>query len=305
MRSFPSLLLTIALSSFTSLAFAQKVKTAEAEVSYTYSSDITLRAAKSQAYEQAKAEAILSAFPGTIEATNNSYQVTSADGHSSNRFHSTGISELRGIWIADTQKPVYSGPVCDDDGELCTIRCKVEGKVQEIKWNKPEFEWSLMRNHVEESAKASEFKEQDQLFMTFMPPCDGYVAVYIVNDEDYAQCLVPNDEDGKGIYPVKRGKEYVFFSSNHNNNDNMTPTEELVLYANGHEEINSFYVFFSPNLFRLAPITRGRRKVILSDGQQYDLPADVSWEAFQKWQQKLLTQDQEIQREYKNIIIRK
>ena len=69
MRLFPSLLIIVALAFFSSLAYAQKVKTAEAEVSYTYSSDITLRAAKHQAYEQAKAEAIRSLFPGTIEAT--------------------------------------------------------------------------------------------------------------------------------------------------------------------------------------------------------------------------------------------
>ena len=304
MKDFPSFFLTLVLLSSSVLTFAQKERTAEAEVSFTYPSDITLREAKRRAAEEAKAEAILSVFPGTIEAVNNSFHVTSSDGLSSNRFQTTGISELRGIWMRDLEKPTFTGPVCDDDGELCTIRCRVKGKVQEIKWNKPEFEWSLMRNHVEEEALASEFQEQDRLFMTFQAPCDGYLAVFIVNDEDYAQCLVPNDEDGQGVYPVKRGKKYVFFSSQHDNQDGMMPTNELVLYANGREEINSFYVFFSPNLFRLPTHTRERRTVQLFDSN-YELPADVSWEAFQKWQQKMLTRDDEFQREYKNIVIRK
>lgn len=294
----------LVMLSLPSLAPAQKVKTVEAEISYTYSSDITLREAKRRALEQAKAEAIQSAFPGTIEAVNNSFHVSSGDGQASNRFHSTGISELRGLWLGDAQRPVFSSPVCDDETELCTIRCKVKGKVQEITFNKPEFEWSLMRNHVEGSSITEEFTEGDRLFMTITPPCDGYLAVYIVDGEDYAQCLVPNDQDGSGIYSVKRGKNYVFFSPNHQNQDNQMPTEELVLWANGHEEINTFYVFFSPNTFRLAPPTRKRRSVQLLDGE-YELPADVSWDAFQKWQQKLLTHDKELQREKKIIIIRK
>ena len=162
MKRLPSLLFTSALLFSPVLAFAQKERTAEAEVSFTYPSDITLREAKRRAAEEAKAEAILSVFPGTIEAVNNSFHVTSSEGLYSNRFQTTGISEFRGIWMRDIEKPTFAGPVCDDDGELCTIRCRVKGKVQEIKWNKPEFEWALMRNHVEEEALASESHEQDR-----------------------------------------------------------------------------------------------------------------------------------------------
>ena len=57
MKRLPSLLFTSALLFSPVLAFAQKERTAEAEVSFTYPSDITLREAKRRAVEEAKAEA--------------------------------------------------------------------------------------------------------------------------------------------------------------------------------------------------------------------------------------------------------
>ncbi|MBP5771073.1 MAG: hypothetical protein J6W75_06895 [Bacteroidaceae bacterium] len=300
-------LLVLSLTLFTPWAIAQEVKTAEGFGEVTYHSDMSPKQAKVLAYERAKIDAIQSVFPGTIVAESHSVTLNSSAGNSSSSFNMTGLSEVKGEWMGDSKDPQYSDPAYDNTTDMWRITCKVKGKVREVKWATPDFKWKLMRNHVEDASEAESFFVDDQLFMTFQAPCDGFLAVYICDERGAAQCIVPNDQDPRGIYPVKGGQQYVFFSDNpkHNNGEvGLEKTQELVLWTNSRIEYDQVYVFFSPNKFRKA--TNGDRATITDgSGVERTLVGEVPYADFQKWQIKLMSKDTELQRSKRIISIQK
>ena len=293
--------LTLICLSFPFCVSAQKEKVVEAAYTYIYSSDITPKAARLMAYERAQIEAIREAFPGTITAENHSLVINDSEKGSSSRFYTSGVSEVKGEWLGDTREPEYTDPVFDSAHDLWSITCKVKGRVRETVWAKPAFRWQLMRNHVEDASETDQFVEDDQLYMTFQAPCDGYLAVYLSDERGMAQCLVPNDQDPAGIYRVQGGKRYVFFSDRHPMNDGQMPTEEFTLFPAGEVEYDQFYVFFSPNVFRKA--ANGERQNLDINGTDRAMPGEVPYADFQHWQLKLLSKDKELQREKKIISI--
>lgn len=285
-------------------AIAQKEKTVEGSYTYTYPSTVAPKAARLVAEERARVAAIQEAFPGTITAEQHSHSLIESDGGSSSRFYSSGVSEVKGEWLGDKEQPQFTDPLYDRDADNYTITCTVKGRVREVTWNKPEFTWKLMRNHVEDASETEEFQENDDLFMTFQAPCDGYLCVYISDERGMAQCLVPNDEDPNGIYRVKGNQRYVFFSEKHRPNDGQMPTEELTMVTGAEMEYDQFYVFFSPNPFRKAQ--NGDRSTVTIDGREHLFPGEVQYEKFQDWQLRQLSKDKELQREKKIIsIVRK
>lgn len=296
-----TILLWVTLLLFPFCATAQKEKSVKGTYTYTYSSDVTPKQARVVAEERAKVAAIREAFPGTITAENNSVIVNDGGSGSSTRFYSSGVSEVKGEWLADTHEPKFTDPSFDSAADLWSVTCTVEGRVRELTWNKPAFQWKLMRNHVEDASETSEFQENDDLFMSFQAPCDGYLCVYISDERGMAQCLVPNDQDPQGFYSVKGGQRYVFFSPNHRPNDGQMATEELYMVPGSDLEYDQFYVFFSPNKFIKA--ANSERQTLNINGTERIMPGEVPYADFQRWQLKLQTRDKELQREKKIISI--
>ena len=296
-------LFTLFFLSLSFCAMAQKEKTEEGTYTYTYSSDITPKAARLVAQERAKLAAIQEAFPGTITAQQHSHIISEGSQGSSNHFYSSGVSEVKGEWLADVREPQFTDPVYSSQNDLWSITCTVKGRIRELTWNKPEFSWQLMRNHIEDASETDEFQDNDDLFMTFQAPCDGYLCVYLSDERGMAQCLVPNDEDPNGIFRVKGNRRYVFFSDKHRPDDDQMATVELMMVAGSDIEYDQFYVFFSPNPFRKAQNSERQTQTI--GGREVTLPGEVPYEKFQKWQLNQLSKDKELQREKKIISIRR
>lgn len=296
-------LFTMLLLGLSFCAMAQKEKTVEASYTYTYSSDISAKQARLVAQERAQVAAIQEAFPGTITAEQHSVTVNDGERGSSSSFYSSGVSEVKGEWLGDVREPQFSDPAFNSQNDLWSVTCTVKGRVREITWSKPSFKWQLMRNHVEDASETSEFQENDDLFMSFQAPCDGYLCVYLSDERGMAQCLVPNDQDPQGFYRIKGGQRYVFFSDHHRTDDGQMPTEELYLVPGSDLEYDQFYVFFSPNTFHKA--TNGERQTVAVDGREHLMPGEIPYAEFQRWQLKLLSKDKDLQREKKIISIRR
>ncbi len=294
-------LFTFALSTWT---YGQTVKTVELEHKYYYTSDVTLNQAKRAAYEAAKRAAIQKAFSGVLDSEINVMEQSEAnrDGtKTASNFHSITFSELRGEWLADVKEPWYGRPEYDDANDVWTIVCRVKGKVREIDSHRISLDWHLMRNSTEDHADAREFYENDRLYMSFTAPCDGFLAVYLIDGKEKAECLIPHDLESTGIYRIKGGKEYVFFSRDHDNQDGMRAPEAIRLIPYGDVEFCTIHVLFSPNAFKQAPM-KGRDKRTV-DGYTYDLHPELSAEAFYQWLGKLLTHDKDMVHEHRNITI--
>jgi len=284
-------------------AFCQEEVRQEGIYTYVYGDDISKKHAKSIALEKAREDAIQKAF-GSIISKEGSLDMSDVNGSSSIKFYQLGSSELMGRWLRDIEGPDYTDVSTE---ETNAITCRVKCLVQSVDRASVQFEWHLLRNFEDLRSETCEFQEEDNLFMTFQAPCDGYLAVFILDERGKAQCLIPHPEQPEGIYQIRRGREYLFFKNKHDNGDFMRRPYPMKLFvANDVEEYNQIYVFFSPNKFVVGNMKEAHNEEYIdSRGRIRKLPPEMSFKDFQKWQSANLRKDRDMQREKKIIRIRK
>ncbi|MBP5771081.1 MAG: hypothetical protein J6W75_06935 [Bacteroidaceae bacterium] len=290
--------------SFTFCAQAQEVKTVEGEYIFHYGSDVSRRDARNYAFEQAKLNAIQNAFPGTITAESNTLTIANGTEGSFSKFMQTSESEVKGEWLGEVGEPEYTSLSYDEEHDLDGIKCRVKGKVRELTWTKPQFTWTLMRNHIEAASATAEFVSGDDIYMDFTAPCNGFLVVCCMDGASgEVNCMVPHPDEPGGVYEVKGGKRYVFFSERHDNQDHMLPTQELQPIAESPMDYMQFFVIFSPQRFTRPAATSGGFVEI--DGHKYQQVPIISADVFNKWLLKQRIRDTQLQCEKKLISLRK
>lgn len=280
-------------------AFGQK--TVSGSYTYYVPENVTREVAKRTALERARVQALADEF-GTIVTQQNETVIRNADGHSQIDFLSIGESEVGGIWI-QTVEETYDEHFQEG---IFVVTCYVKGLARAVSNAIPEFEWHLMRNRIDTEAFDCTFQSEDSLFMTFSAACDGYLAVFFVDDErNQVQCILPHAEQGEGYYRIKRGKQYYFF--NFNNQDGMKAYNmPLVLFSEKEVEHAHFYVLFSPKdkVFTVSSKLRLSGNVFFDpNGNQRALPLEMPKKQFKEWLNKCLNRDKHMQRAIKPITI--
>ena len=266
-------------------AFAQKVKTVEGEFVYYAPENVSPAEAKRYALQQAQLNAIADEF-GTIIAQTNLTRIEGNNEQSSTRFNSFGSSDVKGEWIETIGKPEYN---TEYENGLLIVKCKVKGKAREQVSSQAEFQAMVLRNGTEDRFESEQFKSGDDLFLSFQSPVNGYLAVYLVDDDEQVQCLLPYRDQKDGIYKVEANRRYVLFSEKDDPRGNV---DEYTLEANRSLEHNQVYVIFSPNQFVKA-VDKASQKV--SDSKQIaGYPRELSFEDFHKWLAKCRRYDKEM-----------
>lgn len=285
MRKVVSLLFLI--SSLT--ISAQRVESVSGEYTYYAPSDKSMDEAKAIALNRAKIEALAEKY-GTTITQNNFTNVNNSNEKSSVDFTSIGNSEVKGEWIETIGEPAFDISYVQNQ---LVIRVSVKGKVRELKRAVVNFSALALRNGTDDKFQSSEFKNGDDLFLSFKSPADGCVAVYLVDNSQHAYCILPYRNSPTGIMKVEHGKRYVFFSEKEAAG---TPdVDEYTLTADKDVEQNQIYVIYSPNLFRKA------NDAVSSE----TLPRELDFRDFQKWLSSSRSHDKEMQVDVKNISIRK
>lgn len=278
-----------------STVFAQKPKTVEGRYTYYVPDDVSLREARNTALYRAQIQAIADEF-GTIVSQSNITRIENTNGHSNANFLSLGSSDVKGEWIETIGQPVYD-VVYEQD--MLVVTCQVKGVVWEIVSAKVDYMAKVLRNGIEDKYEDDTFKDGDDLYMSFIAPVSGYLAVYLVDADDKVSCLLPYPGQLEGIYPVKSNQRYVFFSTDRElfrgNPQERTYVQQLYLTCNRSSEQNQVYIIFSPHSFTKA-VDKGE-----GDGQIREL----EYEDFQKWLAKLRRHDRDVQLTKKTIIINK
>lgn len=277
---------------------AQKIKRETGEYVYILPKNVSVEQGKTIALERAKEDAIANAFGQTI-ARENITRVDIHNGETTTDFASLGQSLTKGEWIETIGEPQFVVDY-DKDQECLVIKCKVKGRVREIVTAKAEFEWKVLKNIPESKFESYEFKDGDQFFISFLTPQDGYVAIYLIDHENNANCLLPYASDADGLEPVKHAQEYIFFASqNHIIDDFIVDTSnvenEIRLYCEGQHEINQIRVIFSPNIFT-KPIDYLDRESGISS-----LPI----EKFEKWLSDCMRNDPEMSVDVRNVVVKR
>ena len=279
------LFISLLLTSIMMPVFGQKIKSVEGEFVYYAPENVSVVEAKRFALKQAQLKAIAEEF-GTIVSQTNLTRIEGNNEQSTTRFSSFGSSDVKGEWIETKGKPEYT--VSYEEGMLI-VSCKVEGKAREIVSSQMDILAKVLRNGTEDRFESEQFKSGDDLFLSFQSPVNGYLAVYLVDDDEQVQCLLPYRDQKDGIYKVEANRRYVLFSEKDDPRGNV---DEYTLEANRSLEHNQVYVIFSPNQFVKA-VDKASQKV--SDSKQIaGYPRELSFEDFHKWLAKCRRYDKEM-----------
>lgn len=277
-------------------SYGQKIKKVSASIVYYAPDNVTPAQARHTALERAKIQAIADAF-GTIVSQTNTTHTEIHNGESSTDFSSLGLSEVKGEWIETIGEPVYLESI---EQGMWVIKCTVKGRARELKSVSVEFDAKILKNGTERKFASENFKDGDLLYLSFITPKDGYIAVYILDAEKNVICLLPYEEDSDGQEFVRHGQEYVFFSPKIELVDGyiekvINNVDGVCLGCNEEMEMNQMYIIFSPNQFTKAVDYKDKRTGLRT------LPQ----EQFQKWLSECRSLDPQMSVEIKNIQVSK
>lgn len=281
----------LALWLLTTAAFAQKVKTVEGEYTYYAPENVTMEQAKRTALDRAMIQAIADEF-GTIVSQQNATRVENQNGRSDIDFLSIGGSEVKGEWLETIGDPIYN---IRYEGDMLIVHCKVKGEAREIVSAGIDFQAHILRNGTEDKFESEQFRSGDDLYLSFKSPVSGYLAVYLIDAESQAYCLLPYRNQTDGIYPINANQRYLFFNIKEATLIERPYVDEYVMTCEQESEQNQIYVVFSPNQF-----------VKAADNQTKELlPRDLPFEDFQKWLVKCRKHDKDMNLQMIPIVILK
>lgn len=278
------------ISSFHALA-QNKAQTICGEYIYYAPSNVSMDEALKIAIERAKITAIADKF-GTLISQNNSTVVKNENGQSTTDFTSLGGSEVKGEWIEDTEIPQTK---VSYEKEMLVVQANVCGKAREITRAVVDFSAKVLRNATDVKFESESFKNGDDFYLYFKSPVNGFLAVYLIDNEQKAYCLLPYANNSTGKVAIEHGKEYIFFSRKLVSPEEARAVEEYKFTTEKSVENNQIYIIFSPNEFTKA-----------NDSQAVKgLPRELTYSDFQHWLIKCRNRDNEIRVDTKMIEIRK
>ena len=247
---------------------AQKVYNVCGEYTYYGDANQSPNEAKRIALENARLQALANEF-GTVISQSTTQQETALNGKESSYFSQLNRSEVKGELLEDVGEPKYEMSFVDD---MTVVKCSVCGKAREISNEAAEFNATILKNGTEPKFADVNFHHEDDMYLWFQAPTDGYVSVYLIDETRNAYCLLPYNNDADGQQQVKHNEEYVFFSIK-KAKEEADLVDEYTLTCSNDIERNQIYVIFSPK-----PFTKATDKQI-SDA----LPRQLDFEDFQKW----------------------
>lgn len=196
------------------------------------------------ALEQARIDALAKKF-GTIVTQDILQSDRLVGNREQNDFLALSSTEVRGEWIADEGEPEYKFE--HDKDENLIVTCIVKGKAKAIGNESAQFESAVLRNGTNERNADINFRDGDAMFLDFKGSQDGFLAVFLEDEEKKVYQLLPYTSDSRSRVPVQKGYRYVFFSpSDGQKGDNV---DELILTAPYNTEYNRIYVVYSPQQF--------------------------------------------------------
>ena len=276
---------------------AQKIKTVEGEYVYHAPENVTIEQAKRTAVERAKIQALADEF-GTIVSQSSTTSMVNLNGESSTNFLMLSGSDVKGEWIEDLGEPKVQ---VNYEGDMLVVTAKVKGKAREILSAGVDFASKILRNGKEDKFESNDFKNGDDLFLSFQTPTKGYLAVYLVDAQNMAYCLLPYRNQMDGIYPVNANQRYLFFSPEEAPERERALVDEYAMTCEGQMEYNFIYVIFSRNQFTKANDAASNKQI---DGYA-GAPRELSYEDFQKWLGKCMKHDAEMNMKKIPITIKK
>lgn len=173
------------------------------------------------------------------------------------------------------------------------IRCNVKIKAAEYSEPTANFDAFSLNCTDTLKCKTTSFKKNDDFFLYFKSPINGYLSVFI-DDNESSSLLFPyisNREKYYDGYPIIQNKTYFLFSKEKHLNTDKLIVDELIWETR--ENLEKLTIIFSPNKFDLPDL-----KSIKSNSIPQSLPSVD----FNKWLIHLRKKSKEI--EIKKIVLK-
>jgi hypothetical protein len=162
------------------------------------------------------------------------------------------------------------------------IRCDIEVEAREIISPKVNFTSNTL-NCEDEKCQTTDFKNKDEIYMSFSSPMSGYISIYLT-DEDTTQCLYPYHNmpaDFEGGVPVNADEKYILFSTKSEFSyfkEKNIKNQKYYLFSDRQQEIFIIYVIFSKT-----PITKPPLWNVIKYDDGSKSPKSCKSEDFQNW----------------------
>ena len=289
-------IVSMCLLSYVFNADAQRKAKVQGSYTYVQEEEESLKVAKAKAVMKAQTMALEEEF-GTLIETINLTDIK--DGKV--KFRSRGLSEVRGTWLRDLQPPKFEYAMDEETGER-VITVTVWGEAQEIVTSKIDIKAYVLRSEdIKRNVNDDSFYSDDQYFVSFSSPVDGYLAIYLMDENGDATRLLPYPNSTEA-YPVKADKKYLFFSKNHIDKESGEDEDlrEYFFWTDQMVEYNRMYIFFSKTEFMLPKDAQG---VTMQENSEYQRPPMVNYEDMQNWIVKNRNRDKYMQVEQREITI--
>lgn len=266
-------------------AYAQRTVNVCGEVDYVVPETQTSQEAIRIAINRAKLQAIANEF-GTVISQTNMLTMHNEDGEFKSNFNSFSENDVRGIWIEDTKEPEIQ---INYENEMMVVHAKVCGKAKAITSTSVDLEIKTLNygfsngeeNPSRKGYETTQFNDSDFFGVRFRSPVDGYVAMFIRDDNtERVYMQLPYVGSDGYARDVKSNQEYVFLT--HEDPD-FPYRASTILTTERKIENNTFIVVFSKYPFQNAISNQG------------DWFLEIEFSKFQKWLQSLRKHDETLQ----------
>lgn len=267
---------------FNSSSFSQQLERSSGSANVLVENTMTKNEAREQAHELAIINAIENAFGTYVEQETD---ITIQGGR--DYFSIIGATKVKGDWI-ETIKKTYK----EDTRSISTkngieneiwITCNITGKVRKSTNLKAAINYETL-NTPDKRSRRRDYDSGENLYLYFKSPVDGYLSVFL-EDEDSVYRLLPDPSmTGKefSAVSVKADQEYILFSKDNEVNNFGGKARECELFTQPNQnEVNKLYLIFSED--RYVKPTLEPEKPLDYKGQNYTTPQSLRKKDFKKW----------------------
>lgn len=231
--------------------------------------------AEAKAVAEAVNDALINRY-GVFTDTKTTTNVVDINGEGKSEFVSTGVSRLRGELVKILEAGDFQHKFVDNKLQI-TVTVRILAR--EKSTSDIDLLCKLLRNKDDKSESLN-FYDGEDIYFYFRSPVDGYLAVYLEDENQTVYNLLPYRDDPNGSVRISHNKNYLFFCDDKKyfaTHSDMVPPLDfsmvtgLFLTCPEGTVTNKMYILFSPN-----PFTR-------SNAEWSDSLPHLSSSEFQDW----------------------
>lgn len=228
-------LLILLMASAFAVAIAKDV-TLEGKYSFVLPASMSESEGRAIALERAMAQALADEF-GTLISSEAWTDIVNDNSESDVYFRQLGNSLVKGEWIRTLSEPEYRKYVSPEGETVIEVFVKGKARALESAPIKLKAFVSLPNSKIE----SNRFNAGSRFILNFTTPVDGFLSIYIADENGMVTRLLPYAGEAVSSTPVVAMKEYLFFDSQEGFE------EQYTFETDKKKERNIVYVLFSRN----------------------------------------------------------